>query len=65
MAAERAAENHGDEWGLTGYFMLGIYTAIPTWSYSQNSLTAAEAPSLKMSYHGTSLQWIWRPSQSA
>ena len=43
MAAARAAENHGDEWGLTWYFLWGIYTSIPTWTHSQNSLTAAEA----------------------
>ena len=33
--------------------------------YSQNSLVAAEALSLMMSSHGTSLKWSWRPSQSA
>ena len=42
MAAAQAAENHGDERGLTWYFQWGIYTLIPTWAYSQNSLAAAE-----------------------
>ena len=27
MAAAQAAENHEDEWGLTWYFLWGIYTA--------------------------------------
>ena len=57
MAAAQAAENHGDEWGLTWYFLWGIYTSIPTWTHSQNSLAAAEALSLKISYNGTSLKW--------
>ena len=65
MAAAQAAENRGDEWGLTWYFLWKIYTSIPTWTLSQNSLEAAEAPSLKVSSHGTSLKWSQRPSQSA
>ena len=65
MAAAEAAENHGDELGLTWYFLWGIYTSIPTWTHSQNSLAAAEAPSLKILSYGTSLKWSWRPSQSA
>ena len=65
MAAAQAAENHGDEWGLTWYLRWGIYTSIPTWTHSQNSLAAAEALSLKISSHGTSLKWSQRPSQSA
>ena len=56
MAAAQAAENHGDEWDLTWYFLWGIYTSIPTWTYSQNSLPATEAPSLKISSHETSLR---------
>ena len=51
------------EWGLTWYLRWGIYTSIPTWSHSQNSLATAEALSLKISYHGTSLKWSRRPSQ--
>ena len=65
MVAAQAVENHGDEWGLTWYFLCGIHTSIPTWTHSQNSLAAAEAPSLKISSHGTSLKWSQRPSQSA
>ena len=42
MAAAQAAENQGDEWGLTWYFLQGIYTSILTWTHSQNSLAAAE-----------------------
>ena len=61
MAAAQAAENHGDEWGLTWYLQWGIYTSIPTWTHSQNSLAAAEALSWKMSSHGTSFK-SQRPS---
>ena len=61
MAAAQAAENHGDEWGLTWYLRWGIYTSIPTWTNSQNSLATAEAMSLKISSHGTFLKWSRRP----
>ena len=44
--AAQAAEKHGDEWGLTWYFLWGIYTSIPTWTHSQISLAAAEALNL-------------------
>ena len=57
MAAAQAAENHGDEWGLTWYLQWGIYTSIPTWTHSQISLAATESVSLKISSHGTSLKW--------
>ena len=60
MPAVQAAENHGDEWGLTWYL-----TSIPTWTHSQNSLATVEALSLKISFHGTSLKSSGRPSQSA
>ena len=46
IAAAQAAENHGDEWGLTWYFRWGIYTSIPAWTHSLNSQAAAEALSL-------------------
>ena len=54
-------------WGLTWYFWWRIYTSIPTWTHSQNSLAASEAPSLKKSSHGTSFKWSWsqRLPQSA
>ena len=65
MVAAQAAENHGDAWGLTWYLRWGIYTSVPNWTHSQNSLAAAEALSLKISTHGISLKWSWRPSQSA
>ena len=58
MAASQAAENDGDEWSLTWYFLWGIYTWILTWTYSQNSLAATQAPSLKICSHGTSLKMI-------
>ena len=38
MAAPQAAENQGDEGGLTWCLQWGIYTPIPTWTHSQNSL---------------------------
>ena len=57
IAAAQAAENHGDEWDLTWYFRWGVYTSIPTWTHSQNSLAAAEALSLNI--------WSQRLSQSA
>ena len=41
----------------------GIYTSIPTWT--QNLLKAAEAASLNISSHRTSLKWSQRMSQSA
>ena len=47
MAAAQAAENHGDEWGLTWYLQWGIYTSIPTWTHSQSSLAAVQALSFK------------------
>ena len=47
MTAAQANENHGDEWDLTWYFLWGIYTSVPTWTHSQNSLAVVEAPSLK------------------
>ena len=46
MAVAQAAENHGQECSLTRYSWWGIYTSIPTWTHSQNSLAAAEALSL-------------------
>ena len=64
MVAAQAAENHGDEWGLSWYLQQGIYTSIPTWTHSHNLLAAAEALSLKISSHRISLKWS-RPSQSA
>ena len=48
MVTAQAAENHGNEWGLTWYFRWGMYTSIPTWTHSQNSLAAADALSLKI-----------------
>ena len=54
MAAAQVAENHEDEWGLTWYFLWGRYTSIPTCTHWQNSLAEAEAPSLKISSHGSS-----------
>ena len=63
MAAAQPAENHGDEWDLTWFLQWGIYTSTPTWTYSQNSLAAAEALSLKISSHGIGLKWSQRPSQ--
>ena len=65
MAAAQAAEDLGDEWGLAWYLRWGIYTSIPTWTHSKNSLAAAEALNLKISSHGTSLKWSRRTSQSA
>ena len=52
-------------WTLTWYLRWGIYTSIPTWPHSQNSLAAVEALSLKISFHGTSLKWSQRQFQSA
>ena len=65
MPAAPAVENHGDEWGLIWYLQWGIYTLIPTWIHSQNSLAVAEVLSLKIASHGTSLKWSRRLSQSA
>ena len=57
IGAAEAAENYGDKWGLTWYLWCWIYTSISTWTHSQNPLAAAEAPSLKISSHRTSLKW--------
>ena len=61
MTAAQATENHGDDWGLTWYLQWGIYTSIPTWNHSQNSLAAAEA--LTLSYamkQGTLFWFFWK-----
>ena len=65
MAEVQAAENKGDEWDLSWYLWWGIDTSIPTWTLSQNSEAATEAPSLKVSSHGTSFRWSRRPSELA
>ena len=57
IGAAEAAENYGDKWGLTWYLRCWIYTSISTWTHPQNPLAAAEAPSLKISSHRTSLKW--------
>ena len=57
VAAAQAAKNYRDEWDLTWYLWWVIYTSIPTWTHSQNSLVAAETLSLKLSSHGTSPKW--------
>ena len=64
MAATQAAENYRNELGLTCYLRWGIYNSIPTWTHSQNLIASAEALSLKISSHKTSLKWSQRPSQS-
>ena len=64
MAAVQAAENNGDEWGLTRYLQWEICISIPAWTHSQNSMAPAEALSLEISSHETSLKWLQRPSQS-
>ena len=64
MAAAQAAENHGDQWGLTRYFRWEIYTSIPIWTHPQSSRAAAELLSFKISSHGTSLKWSQKASQS-
>ena len=65
MAASQAAENYGDEWCLTWYFLWRTYTSILTWTLSQNLLAAVKALSLKISSHGTSFKWSQRLFQSA
>ena len=52
MAAAQAPANHGDQWGLTWYFVGGIYRSIPTWIHSKSS-PATEPPSLKILSNGT------------
>ena len=53
-------------WVMLGLILQwGIYTSIPTWTHSQNSLAAAEELSLKISSHGTSPKWSKRPSKPA
>ena len=50
------------ESSFTWYLQWGIYTSSPTWTHSQNSPAAAEAPSLKISSCGTFLKWLQRIS---
>ena len=64
MAAAQAAENNRNEWGLTWYLWWGIHTLVSTWFHSLNSLVAEEALSLRISFHGTSLKWSRRISQT-
>ena len=53
MVAAQAADGAWCNIYSEGYIP---YTSIPTWTYLQNSLAAAEALSLKMSSQGTSLK---------
>ena len=41
MTAAQATKNHEDDWSLTWYLRWGIYTSVPTWTHSQNSLVGA------------------------
>lgn len=50
------------EWGFTWYSQWEIYTSVSTLILSQNSAPVAEAPSLKISIHITSLKWSERLS---
>ena len=52
-------------WRWVRLLRWGIYTSIPTWTHSHNSLAAAEALTLKIPFHGISLNWSQRLSQSA
>ena len=65
MVAVEAAENHGDDSGVTWYLRWGIYTSISTWTHPRNSVAAEKVPSLKTFSHGTSLKWSWISSQSS
>ena len=47
------------------YIYTYIYISILTWTHSQNSVPAVEAPSWKISSHEISLKWSRRPLQSA
>ena len=49
MPVAQAAEIHGVEWNLTWYLRWGIYSLIPAWTHSENSLAATEALNLKIS----------------
>ena len=62
---EKSAMNYGSSTSSWKPWRWGIYTSIPTWIHSQNSLTAREALSLKIESHRTSLKWSRRPSKSA
>ena len=52
-------------WRWVRLLRWGIYTSILTWTHSHNSLAAAEALTLKILFHGISLNWSQRLSQSA
>ena len=65
MAAAQASENHGDEWGLTWYFVRDVFIKSFLNPHLKNLLAAAEAPSLIIYSLGTSPKLSQRPSQSA
>ena len=71
MAAAQAAENHGDEWDLTWYFLRGIYTSIwKTWHPIVNLMKsqwkaaqkAKSVPEIHCYVFNITLPWIkiWR-----
>ena len=71
MAAAQAAENHGDEWDLTWYFLWGIYTSIwKTWHPIVNLMEsqwkavqkAKSVPEIHCYVFNITLPWIkiWR-----
>ena len=57
-AAAQAAENHGDEWGLTWYLQSRIWTHLQCTSSRRST-------NLKISSHGKSLRLSRRTSQTA
>ena len=61
ITAAQTAGNHGDARVVTSYLQWGIYTSISTRTHSDG---VAEAPSLKITFHGISLKWSQKPFQS-
>ena len=58
MAAAQAAENHGDEWVLTWYFLWGIYTSTPIWTHSQKLNSSSRSSRFKDILPGNISQMI-------
>ena len=53
----------GDEWSLSWYLWLRIYTSIPIWTHSPKFTSRNRSTKLKHIFHGTSLKWSRIPSR--
>ena len=61
MAAAKAAENHGNEWGFTSYLWWGIQTLIQTFQVSGNRMLP---PFVKIKQSFVLMQNTWKRNWS-